>query len=98
MGLKTKKPLPANVFVPDNPPAFMQAAKVTKYDARRGCGLAIVKSTGRKVRLPWCALKDAVVLSPGDTIYVAVDSLDNGRAETIFVPGTRRCPGGRDAG
>jgi hypothetical protein len=70
-------------------PAHMVRAVVTKYDPRRGSGQAIIKSTGRKVRVPWSALKEAhcVVLSPGDTIYIALDGFDKGRAEAIFVPG-----------
>lgn len=66
----------------------MVHARVTRFDARRGSGQAILTSAGRKVRIPLSALRNANValLSPGDEVYVEIDALDRGRAEAIFVP------------
>lgn len=65
----------------------MEPATVTTFDARRGSGQAIVRSSGRKVRIPLSALRAAniPVLSPGDAVYVELDFRDRNRVEVIRV-------------
>lgn len=87
MGLKSKaRTLPASVYA--QPPTSMIAAKVLKFSARRGSGVAVLKSSGKQVRIPWSALKAASVatLSPGDEIFVGIDSWDKSLVESLFVP------------
>lgn len=66
----------------------MQPARVTAFDARRGSGKAILTNSGKRVRVPWSALRNAnvVALSVGDTVFVQLDFLDKGRVEAIRVP------------
>jgi hypothetical protein len=80
-------PLPDQLYAPP-PPIHMVAATVTKYDDRRGSGQAVIKSSGKKVRIPLSALEDAkvVALSVGDEIYVTIDRLDRGRVEALRLP------------
>jgi hypothetical protein len=90
MGLKTTaRSLQSTLYAPSpGPPANMIAARVTKYDDRRGEGEAVLKASGRKVRIPLAALREAkvVALSVGDEIYLALDGFDKRRADAIFVP------------
>jgi len=81
------KPLPDATYA-RTPPPHMQRARVVRYDERRGSGEAVLTNAGRKIRLPWSALRGANVtaLSVGDEIFVEVDYHDRGRAEAIFVP------------
>ena len=66
----------------------MEPARVVKFDSRRGSGAAILINSGRRVIIPWSALRNAHVatLSPGDSIYVEVDYLDKRRVEAIRLP------------
>ncbi len=65
----------------------MRPARVLKFDSRRGCGAAVLTS-GKRVRIPWSALRGANVatLSPGDTVFVQLDSIDKARVEVIRLP------------
>jgi hypothetical protein len=55
-------------------------ARVSKYDARRGVATAIVKETGRSIRLSWQILAHAPVLSPGMEVLISVDEEDQPKA------------------
>jgi hypothetical protein len=64
-----------------------ELARVVFFDARRGTGHAITL-TGRKVRIPLGAVREAgvITLDAGDQIFVCVDEHDRTRVDRLCMP------------
>jgi len=64
-----------------------ESATVLYFDARRGTGRAIT-FTGRKVRIPLGAVREAniITLDEGDEIFVCLDEHNATRVDKMHLP------------
>jgi cold shock CspA family protein len=64
-----------------------EPARVLFFNVRAGYGKAIT-CTGRRVRVPLSALREArlLTLDPGQEVYVSLDEHDHTRVEALRLP------------